>query len=201
MNKTEEVSVSEIQVFQKEIQKFTSKLSDLVTDILKEQVTKADLQKKLDLLLEERIFLSEPFSIYSDTSSCKAFLGDLSPNLKNKALNETGHGKEPQLDFLKNNIDFDFTKATANDSLKSPSPNCSPTETVDNDKYDEELEFSAFMNSNVCSNNYLVKFDFAPELPSHVQFLDQTKNKPVNFYQGECSTSASKKVYVNKSSK
>ncbi|KAI3772605.1 hypothetical protein L6452_03795 [Arctium lappa] len=118
-------------------------------------------------------------------------MGDSSPIISNK-------GKEPHV--FKTDQCSDCINASANDPL---STNSSAVLNSSSDKglSDEELEFSAFLNSEVCLDSDLSKFDFNPSLLSHVDFINESSEPPVKFYKGECSTSAPQKSSVNNSSK
>ncbi|KAI3759394.1 hypothetical protein L6452_07171 [Arctium lappa] len=106
--------------------------------------------------------------------------------------------KEPQV--FESDQCSDCKNASAYDLL---STNSSAVLKSSSDKVlsDEELEFSAFLNSEVCLDSDLSQFDFNPSLPSHVDFINESCEPPVKFYMGECSTSAPQKPSVNNSSK
>ncbi|KAI3697634.1 hypothetical protein L6452_30729 [Arctium lappa] len=105
---------------------------------MKERLHKAHPQAKPEILQVEKIHLSENSYPPSDTSSCKAFLGDSSPNLSNK-------GKEPQ--SLETDHCSDFQNASAYDPLKETNPSDVLNSSSDKAPSDEEMEFSAFLNS------------------------------------------------------
>ncbi|KAI3672728.1 hypothetical protein L6452_38825 [Arctium lappa] len=136
---------------------------------MKERLHKVGLQAKPEILQVEKINLSENSYPLSDTYSCKAFLGDSSPNSSNK-------GKEPQ--SFEMDHPSDFQNASANDPLQSTNPSSLLNPSSDKIPSDEEMEFSAFLNSEVCPDSQLDQFDFDPKLPSHVDFLDSTASKP-----------------------
>ncbi|KAI3729330.1 hypothetical protein L6452_17986 [Arctium lappa] len=190
-NKKETVSEEEKEFFQTEIKKLYSQLAVVAADLMKERLHKAQPQAKLEILQVEKIHMSENSYPPSDTSSCKAFLGDSSPNLSNK-------GKEPQ--SLETDHCSDFQNASAYDPLKETNPSDVLNSSSDKAPSDEEMEFSAFLNSEVCLDSQLDQFDFNPSLPSHVDFLNSTCEPPVKFYKGECSTSAPQNSSVNNSS-
>ncbi|KAI3681607.1 hypothetical protein L6452_36407 [Arctium lappa] len=190
-NKEESVSDKEREYFQTEIKKLNSQLSALAAERLKEQFHKAEPQAKPTILQSEKPTLSDNSYPASDTYSCKTFLGDSSPNLSNK-------GKEHHV--LEMDNCFDFKHASAYDPLQT---NSFDVLNSSSDKVlsDEEMELSAFLNSEVCLDSDLTQFDFNPSLPSHVDFLNSSCEPPVKFYKGECSTSAPQKPFVNDSSK
>ncbi|KAI3729866.1 hypothetical protein L6452_18537 [Arctium lappa] len=145
-NQKESGSREEKQYFMTKINRLTSQPSALAADLMKEQHYKYELQAKLDILHGEKINLSESFSTLSDTSSCKAFLGD---------------------------------------SLKNESSSSPPNPTSEKVTSDEEMEFSTFLNSQVCQDSKLDQLDFDQKLPSHVDFLDSTGAPSAKFYKGE----------------
>ncbi|KAI3729159.1 hypothetical protein L6452_17810 [Arctium lappa] len=118
-------------------------------------------------------------------------MGDSSPIISNK-------GKEPQ--SFESDQCSDCKNASAYDLLSTNSSNALKS-SCDKVLSDEELEFSAFLNSEVCLDSKLSQFDFNPSLPSHVDFLNESCAPPVKFYKGECSASAPQKPSVNNSSK
>ncbi|KAI3665285.1 hypothetical protein L6452_43909 [Arctium lappa] len=189
--KEENVSVKEKEYFQTEIKRLNSQLAALAADRLKEKFHEAEPQAKPSNLQCENTHLFENSYPASDTSSCKAFIGDSSPIISNK-------GKEPHV--FETDQCSDCKNASANDLLLT---NSSAVLNSSSDKVltDEELEFSAFLNSEVCLDSNLSQFDFNPSLPSHVDFLNESCEPPAKFYKGECSTSAPQKPSVNNSSK
>ncbi|KAI3719308.1 hypothetical protein L6452_20204 [Arctium lappa] len=190
-NKKETSSDEEKEYYQTEIKKLHSQLAAMEADHLKVQLHKVEPQAQPSILQREISHLSENSYPSSDTSSCKAFMGDSSPIISNK-------GKEPQ--SFESDQCSDCKSASAYDLLSTNSstvlkPSC------DKVLSDEELEFSAFLNSEVCLDSKLSQFDFNPSLPSHVEFLNESCEPPVKFYKGECSASAPQKPSVNNSSK
>ncbi|KAI3685820.1 hypothetical protein L6452_35079 [Arctium lappa] len=91
--------------FSKESKELKTKVDDLTDKLF-------DLQTKPAILQDEKINLSENSYPPSDTSSCKAFLGDSSPNSSAK-------GKETQLQFFQKDHHSDFQNASANDPPQS----------------------------------------------------------------------------------
>ncbi|KAI3729545.1 hypothetical protein L6452_18206 [Arctium lappa] len=117
--------------------KLNSQLAALAADRVKERFHKAEPQAKPTILQVEKISLSENSYPPSDTSSCKSFMGDSSPTLSNK-------GKEPHPDHCS-----DFQTASAFDPLKETNPSNVLSSSSDKAPSDEELEFSAFLNSEI----------------------------------------------------
>ncbi|KAI3696664.1 hypothetical protein L6452_29124 [Arctium lappa] len=190
-NKKETMSEEDKEYYQTEIKKLHSQLAAMAADNLKVQLHKVDPHAQPSILQRELSSLSENSYPSSDTSSCKAFMGDLSPISSNK-------GKEPQR--FESDQCSDYKNASAYDLHSINSSNVLKS-SCDKVLSDEEFAFSAFLNSEVCLDSNLNQFDFNPSLPSHVDFLNESCASPVNFHKGECSTSASKKPSVNNSSK
>ncbi|KAI3758115.1 hypothetical protein L6452_05664 [Arctium lappa] len=120
------------------LNKLNSQLAALAAGLLKERLRKAEPQAKPEILQVEKIHLSENSYPPSDNSSCKAFLGDSSPKFSNK-------GKEPQ--SLETDHRSDFQNASAYDPLKETNPSDVLNPSSDKAPSDEEMEFSAFLNS------------------------------------------------------